>query len=97
MLLNLSCHLTLAALLVGGGLAQTVPSGEYRDFKGSNGKVIQAVLLEKMPSEVVLLLRNGQRSTIPLDRLSAEDQAYVAEWSKDKAVFIQKCRGLAIR
>jgi predicted aspartyl protease len=97
MLLLLSRHLTLAALLVCGGLAQSVPNAEYRDFKGSNGKVIQAVLLEKMPSEVLLLLRNGQRSTIPLDRLSAEDQAYVAEWTKDKAVFIQKCRGLAIR
>ncbi|MEI6676945.1 MAG: retropepsin-like aspartic protease, partial [Verrucomicrobiota bacterium] len=77
--------------------AETLPDKDYRDFKGSNGVVIQAVLLDKTAAEAVLLLRNGKRSTIPLDRLSAEDQSYVAAWSKDKAVFVQKCRGLAIR
>jgi predicted aspartyl protease len=97
MSLNFPRRFALAALIVSTSFAQTVPDKDYRDFKGSNGVVIQAVLLEKTPSEAVLLLRNGQRSTIPLSRLSAEDQAYVAAWSKDKAVFVQKCRGLAIR
>ncbi|MCX6879856.1 MAG: retroviral-like aspartic protease family protein [Verrucomicrobia bacterium] len=97
MILTFPRVLALATLLAGSTLAQTVPDGEYRDFKGSNGVVIQAVLLDKTPSEAVLLLRTGKRSTIPLNRLSAEDQAYVAAWSKDKAVFVQKCRGLAIR
>jgi predicted aspartyl protease len=94
---NFPRHFALAALIVSTAFAQTVPDKDYRDFKGSNGVVIQAVLLDKTPSEAVLLLRNGQRSTIPLTRLSADDQAYVAGWSKDQAVFVQKCRGLAIR
>jgi predicted aspartyl protease len=97
MTLTLPRALALAALVVSSAFAQSVPDGGYRDFKGSNGVVIQAVLLDKTPGEAVLLLRTGKRSTIPLDRLSADDQAYVTDWSKDKAVFVQKCRGLAIR
>ena len=97
MIENFTRSLALAALLVGGVAAQTVPVKDYRDFKGSNGKVIQAVLLDKTDTDAVLLLRDGKRSTIPLGRLSEEDQAYVKDWSKDKAVFVQKCRGLAIR
>jgi len=89
--------LALSALLVGSGSAQTVPDKDYRDFKGSNGKVIQAVLLDKTATDAVLLLRDGKRATIPLTRLSDDDQAYVKDWSKDKAMFVQKCRGLAIR
>ena len=73
------------------------PSQEYRDFKGSNGKVIQAVLIDKSDTEAVLLLRNGQRANVPLDKLSSDDQAYVKSWAKDKAVFLQKCRALTIR
>ena len=97
MTLKISRALALSALLVSISPAQTVPDKDYRDFKGSTGKVIQAVLLDKSATEVVLLLRDGKRATIPLDHLSTEDQAYVKDWSKDKAVFVQKCRGLAIR
>jgi len=97
MTLKLSPALALAALFVSPALAQTVPDKDYRDFKGSTGKVIQAVLLDKTDTEAVLLQRDGKRATVPLDHLSAEDQAYVKDWSKEKAVFVQKCRGLAIR
>ena len=89
--------LALVASLTCIAGAETLPDKDYRDFKGSNGVVIQAVLLDKTAAEAVLLLRSGKSSTIPLDRLSAEDQSYVAAWSKDKAVFVQKCRALAIR
>ena len=78
-------------------LAQRTPTQEYRDFKGANGKVIQAVLIDKTDTEAVLLLRNGQRANVPLDKLGAEDQAYIKAWNKEKAVFLQKCRGLTIR
>ncbi len=97
MILKFSRVLALAALFVSTTSAQTVPDKDYRDFKGSNGKVIQAVLLDKTDTDAVLLLRDGKRTTIPLERLSTEDQEYVKDWSKDKAVFVQKCRGLAIR
>ena len=70
---------------------------EYRDFKGANGKIIQAALLDKTDTEAVLLLRNGSRANVPLDKLSPEDQVYVKSWNKEKAVFVQKCRTLTIR
>ena len=89
--------LSLALLLAGAASGQKSAESEYRDFKGSNGKVIQAVLIDKTDADAVLLLRNGSRANVPLDKLSEEDQGYVKSWSKDKAVFLQKCRGLTIR
>lgn len=97
MKLSISRHLALSALLVCGAFAQSVPTQEYREFKDVKGTPIQAVLLDKTATEAVLLLRNGKRTNVPLERLSADDQAYVTAWNKDQAVFVQKCRGLGIR
>lgn len=90
---------TIAAALLGLSAithAQPPTDAEYRDFKGTNGKVIQAVLIDKTADSASLLLRNGQRATVTFDKLSAEDQAYIAAWSKEKATFLQKCRSLTI-
>ncbi len=91
--------LVLASLLGLTSLisAQQPGDAEYRDFKGSNGKVIQAVLIDKTADSATLLLRNGQRANVPFDKLSAEDQEYIGKWSKEKAVFLQKCLGLTVR
>jgi predicted aspartyl protease len=89
--------LSLSLLLAAGLSAQKTVEQEYRDFKGTNGKVIQAVLIDKTDSEAVLLLRNGQRANVPLDKLAEEDQSYVKAWKKEEAIFLQKCRGLTIR
>lgn len=77
--------------------SQKVPDSEYRDFTGANGKVIQAVLIDKTDTDAVLLLRNGQRANVPFDKLGAEDQEYIKAWRKEQAVFLQKCRSLTIR
>ncbi len=85
-------------LFLSGARARTPdPSQEYRDFKGTNGKVIQAVLIDKSDTEAVLLLRNGQRADVPLEKLSEPDRDYVKTWAKDKAIFLRKCRALTIR
>ena len=97
MIPRFSRQLALAALFAGSAISQTVPASDYREFKDSKGTAIQAVLLDKTATEAVLLLRNGKRATLPLERLSQPDQTYVAAWSKDKAVFVQKCRSLTIR
>lgn len=89
--------LSLSLLLAAGASAQKSVEQEYRDFKGTNGKVIQAVLIDKTDSEAVLLLRNGQRANVPLDKLADDDQSYVKSWKKEEAIFLQKCRGLTIR
>ena len=77
--------------------AQQNVAEEYRKFTGSNGVIIEAVLLDKTDDSATLLLKNGKRSTVPLERLSEEDREYIKGWSKEKAIFIQKCRGLTIR
>ena len=82
--------------LLPSATAQTAPDEGYRDFVGSNGKVIQAVLIDKTADSATLLMRNGQRATVPLDKLSEGDKAYVAGWSKEKAIFLQKCMSLTV-
>jgi predicted aspartyl protease len=84
-------------LAAGTSIAQKTLDEEYRDFKGSNGVVIQAVLIDKTESEAVMLLRNGKRAKVPLDKLSESDRSYVKSWRKEQAMFLQKCRGLTIR
>lgn len=70
---------------------------EYREFTGANGAVIEAVLLDKTEDAAVLLLKNGGRSTVPLDKLSEADREFVSNWSREQAIFLQKCRGLTVR
>jgi len=91
---------TLAAALLGLSTiasAQQPTDIEYRDFKGANGKVIPAVLIDKTEDSATLLLKSGQKTTVTFDKLSPEDQAYITAWSKEKAVFLQKCRTLTTR
>ncbi len=97
MISRLSRQLALAALVASSAISQTVPASDYREFKDRKGTAIQAVLLDKTATEAVLLLRNGKRASLPLERLSQADQTYIAAWSKDKATFVQKCRSLTIR
>jgi predicted aspartyl protease len=89
--------LAISLLLATGAAAQKAPDVDYRDFKGTNGVVIQAVIIDKSDTEVVLLLRTGKRANVPLDKLVEDDRTYIKAWSKEKAVFLQKCRGLTIR
>jgi len=86
-----------AALLAIATLHGQVVEQEYRKFTGTTGVEIEAVLLDKSPDSATLLLRNGKRSTVPLDRLSEADREYVASWSREKAIFLRKCRSLTVR
>jgi hypothetical protein len=91
--------LSAALLLAFSALApaQEASDIEYRDFAGPGGKPIQAVVVDKTGTDVVLLLKNGKRTTVPLDKLIPLDREYVNSWSKEKAIFLQKCRTLSIR
>ena len=85
---TLCAALLLALLPVISVSAQDASGGiDYRDFAGPGGKPIQAVVVDKNDSEVVLLLKNGKRTTVPLDKLGPLDRDYVASWNKEKAVF----------
>lgn len=96
-LIPLFAALSLSAVLLASLAPAATLEQEYRTFTGSNGKEIQAVLIDKEDGKVTLLLRNGKRSTFPADKLSEADQEYVAEWNRDKAVFLRECRGLTVR
>jgi predicted aspartyl protease len=90
----------LCALFLGTTMlhAQTADEGtEFRSFKGSNGKVIKAALIDKTETKATLLLENKRRAEVPLESLSAEDQEYIKNWSKEKALFLQKCMNLTVR
>ena len=91
--------LSAALLLALSGLApaQEASDVEYRDFAGPGGKPIQAVVVDKTETDVILLLKTGKRTTVPLDKLIPLDREYVNSWNKEKAIFLQKCRGLSIR
>jgi len=90
---------SLTLILATNGSAQRVSTDdlEFRDFTGANGNVIQAVLVNKTEDQATLVLKNGTRVSIPYDKLSEEDQQYVREWNKEKAVFLQQCRSLTVR
>jgi len=62
-------------------------SQELRVFKGSNGKEIKAVLIDKNDTSATLLLENKRRAVVPLTSLSADDQEYIKSWNKEKALF----------
>ncbi len=94
---RLSALLLLGFVTSAGVRGAAVPDHEYRDFKGSNGVVIKAVLIDRTDTGVVLLMRDGKRATVPFEKLSEDDRAYAKGWSKEKAFFLQKCRGLTIR
>lgn len=88
----------LAALAITTTTPCSAETGhEYREFTSSDGRVIQAVLIDKSDDAAVLLMRSGQRATVPLDHLSGDDQRYVKSWTREKAIFLQKCRSLTIR
>lgn len=53
---------------------------EAREFKGKNGKVIEAEIVSKSPGKVVLRLEEGKELEIPLSSLSEADQLFVAVW-----------------
>jgi predicted aspartyl protease len=100
-MLKLTSFFAVSLLLAASRLSGQTPApspkdADYRDFQGPAGKIIQAVLMDKTGDTVTLLLHSGARTVVPIDKLSPADQVYVQSWTKEKAVFIEKCRSLPI-
>lgn len=79
-----ACALAIFCLLV--------PGLEAREFKGKNGKVIEAEIVSKSPGKVVLRLDEGRELEIPLSSLSEADQLFVEVWvsPEQKAAQLRK-------
>lgn len=76
-------RLALFALLPLCGLAQA-PSA-VRTWTSTDGKKIEATFLGSDAAGVKIRLANGTVFTVPLNRLSAEDQDYITQQSKPTA------------
>ncbi|MEZ5301335.1 MAG: aspartyl protease family protein [Verrucomicrobiales bacterium] len=77
--------------------AQDAESAEdYRDFTGTNGTKISAILLEKTEDTAKLKMKNGRIASIAIDNLVEDDQKYIREWDQDKSLFLSKCRDLTV-
>ncbi|MDQ3621693.1 MAG: hypothetical protein M3463_04275 [Verrucomicrobiota bacterium] len=72
-----------ASMLAAGQFATPEPA---RGWKTAEGKPFQASLLSFDGTTVLLRMPNGSRAQAPLGKLSAEDQAYVAEWQKKQPI-----------
>ena len=96
-LLALVASLTLGALSV---QAQLIPNKkdqlEWREFTSSDGKKIEAILIDKTDDTLTLKLKGGKSATLAYSKLSEADQEYVRKWDKEKELFITQCRSLRI-
>jgi len=58
-----------------------------RTWTASDGRKLKAKILSAQGSTANFLLQTGKETTIPLERLSKEDQQFIAEWSEISAYF----------
>ena len=70
---------------------------EYRKFIAANGNRIEAAIVDKNDAGVVLLLIDSKRLKVAFDKLSEDDQKYARAWTKEKAIFLSRCRSLTVR
>ena len=55
---------------------------EFRRWTSADGKTMFAALEDKTGTEAVFRMQNGARAKVPFDKLSEEDRAVIAKWSK---------------
>lgn len=66
--------------------AQLPATGPMRGWKTIEGQDFEASVVSFDGATVTFRAKNGQRSPLPLTRLSAEDQNYLAEWQKSQPI-----------
>src|SRR4051812_23889510 len=73
----------LAAMLVSGQLPTVEPP---RGWKTAEGRPFQASVASFDGTTVTFRMPNGSRAQAPAAKLSAEDQAFLAEWQKKQPI-----------
>lgn len=56
---------------------RALPPTDLREWTSSDGVVIKAQFIRHGPGGVTIRMEDGREFTVPLDRLSPEDQAWV--------------------
>ena len=74
--------------LVGPAAAQLPDREPMRDWKTVEGQAFEAALVSWEGDTVLFRARNGQRSPLPLSRLSPKDRAYLEEWQKNQPLVV---------
>ena len=67
-------------------VGQLAPPNPPRGWKTAEGQPFQATLMEYDGTTVTLRMPNGSRAQAPAVKLSAEDQAWLAEWQKKQPI-----------
>lgn len=72
---------------------------EFRRWTSSDGRTMFGALDDKTETEVTFRLQNGGKAKVPIDKLSEEDQAAIARWSKlrEQLVLNPEFRKLTMR
>lgn len=72
----------LALACLPGPFAALAEDTGYRKFTSSDGKAIEAKAVSTSGGNIRIRMRNGRTFDLPVTRFSAEDQEWIAEWSK---------------
>ncbi len=81
---SFTSRINVVILLVALGYSVvTPPVAEGREFTSTDGKKIQAEVLKVTPDAVVLG-RSGSNFTVPLNRLSKPDRAFIKKWAENE-------------
>jgi hypothetical protein len=62
-----------------------VSCGEMRTFTDSSGRHIEAEVTDATESSVTVLMKDGRKFTLSLEKLSEEDQQFVTDWRNRRA------------
>ncbi len=85
--MNLARYFLLPMLLLAAPVLAQLPVTEPpRGWKTDAGQPFPATLLSFDGATVTFKMANGSRASAPLAKLSAEDQAYLAEWAKKQPI-----------
>jgi len=89
-----------AALLpfpLAAALAAENEEQEFRTFTDAGGRKVEAILIDKNETEVMLKLRNGKPAKFAIAKLSPGDQEFVKGFDPAKDLFLKKCTTLTVR
>ena len=71
---------------------------EYRFFKTKDRKTFKGKIAKKNATSIELAIEGHNKNlTLPLGRLTDEDQKYATDWSPQREIFLRQCRGLTVQ
>lgn len=95
-LTRMGLALVVAFLASTAGITGAGP--EYRTFTNTKGKTIEAIIVSKNATSVILEVKGKERHfKLPLESLSKVDREFIANWDQAKAMFLRQCRTLTVR